>query len=97
MVQDAVIVEREVALHTDYFTAFHDQRGVWTVTHSTQIYQDARTANWVLWFDGHARDNHRHVFWCEDRYGLRCADEQEATAILMQLELEYRAYCSRME
>lgn len=93
MRENGVVVEREVALHTDYFTAFHDRRGIWTVTHSSRIWADAGPANWAVWFEGHARDNHRHVFWCEKSFGLRCADEQEALAILTQLEHEYRAYC----
>lgn len=92
MAENGVVVEREVALHTDYFTAFHDRRGVWTVTHSTHVLHGHNTADWVLWFDGHARDNHRHVFWCEERYGLRCADEQEAESILKQLESEFRQW-----
>lgn len=87
MTHSSVTLDRLTALFSEHFMGDCTNAGNWRI-----IPRGLVGAKHCRWFDDHAKDNLRKQFWSAGRNALVCADETEATCILMALESEYIAW-----
>lgn len=87
MTHSPVTLDTLHALFSEHFMGDATNGGAWRI-----VPRSMKTSTHAMWFDDHAKDSLRGQFWSADRNGLVCADEPEATSILITLETEFRAW-----